>query len=184
MRLFIGLPVPPSSAYDAVAGDLARRHPGARLTGADGRHVTLRFLGEMAEPDGVIAALDAACAGRPALPCVVEGLGTFPARGFPPHKQARVVWAGVRAPGIEGLAHAVEEGTARFGEPPERRPFVAHVTLARMARPADLREFVAAHATTSFGQGRFDRVILYQSIHTPRGSEYQQVHVVPLGGTR
>lgn len=183
MRLFVGLPVPPSPAYDAVSEDLARRHPGAHLTGSGGRHVTLRFLGDMAEPDGVIAALATACKGRPALPCVVEGIGTFPNRGFPPHKQARVVWAGVRCPGIEGLAHAVEEGTARFGEPPERRPFVAHVTLARMTRPADLREFVSVHETTSFGQGRFDRVVLFQSVHTPRGSEYREVHVVTLGAS-
>lgn len=181
MRLFVGLPVPPSTAYDAVGADLMRRHVGARLTPPEGRHVTLRFLGDMAEPDGVIAALDAACRGRPALPCVIEGVGTFPNRGFPPHKNARVAWAGVRCPGIEGLAQAVETATARFGEPPERRPFVAHVTLARLARPADLREFVSAHADTSFGAGRFDRVVLYQTVHTPRGSEYHEVHAVPLG---
>lgn len=181
MRLFVGLPVPPSPAYDAVSLDLARRQLGARLTEPEARHVTLRFLGDMAEPDGVIAALEAACRGRPALPCVIEGVGTFPNRGFPPHKQARVAWAGVRCPGIEGLAQAVEQATARFGEPPERRPFVAHVTLARLARPADLREFVTTHTNTSFGAGRFDRVVLYQSVHTPRGTQYREVHAVALG---
>jgi RNA 2',3'-cyclic 3'-phosphodiesterase len=181
VRLFVGLPVPPSKLYDQVAREVAEAARDARPIPTGSQHVTLRFLGEMAEPDGVIAALDAACRGRPALPCVVEGLGTFPGGGFPADKKARVAWAGLRAPGVEGLAQAVVDGTARFGEPPERRPFVAHVTLARMARPADLRLVVEKHRGTLFAQGVLDRVVLYGSTPTPRGSHYDAVHTVRLG---
>lgn len=180
MRLFVGLPVPPSPLYDAVAREVAEAARDARPVPSGSQHVTLRFLGDMAEPDGVVAALQAACKGRPALPCVVEGLGTFPG-GFPADKRARVAWAGLRAPGVEALAQAVEGATARFGEPPERRPFVAHVTLARMARPADLRLVVERHRRTLFAQGVIDRVVLYRSTPTPRGSLYEAVHTVPLG---
>ena len=181
MRLFVGLPVPPSPLYDAVARDVAEAARDARPVPTGSQHATLRFLGEMVEPDGVIAALGAACKGRPALPCVVEGLGTFPGGGFPADKRARVAWAGLRAPGIDALADAVVAATARFGEPPERRPFVAHVTLARMARPADLRLVVEKHKGTLFAQGVLDRVVLYRSTPTPKGSLYEPVHVVPLG---
>jgi 2'-5' RNA ligase len=92
-----------------------------------------------------------------------------------------VAWAGLRAPGVDALADAVVQATARFGEPPERRPFVAHVTLARMARPADLRLVVERHRRTLFGQGVLDRVALYASSPTPRGQRYDAVHTVPLG---
>ena len=180
MRLFVGLPVPPSPLYDAVAREVADAARDARPVPTGSQHVTLRFLGEMAEPDGVAAALDAACKGRPALPCVVEGLGTFPG-GFPADKRARVAWAGLRAPGVEALADAVLQATARFGEPPERRPFVAHVTLARMARPADLRLVVEKHRGTLFAQGVLDTVVLFRSVPTPRGSRYDAVHTVRLG---
>lgn len=180
MRLFVGLPVPDSPLYEAVKRDLVDVARDARPVPPGSHHVTLRFLGEMAEPDGVIAALDRACAGRHALACVVEGVGTFPG-GFPTDKRARVAWAGLRAPGVEQLAAAVEDATARFGEPPERRPFVAHVTLARMARPADLRLLVEKHRRTLFGQGVLDRVVLYRSMTGPRGPAYEVVHTVRLG---
>lgn len=180
MRLFVGLPVPDSPHYEVVKRDLVEAAPDARVVPAGSHHLTLRFLGEMAEPDGVIEALDRACGGRHALPCVVEGLGTFPGGRFPADKRARVAWAGLRAEGVEALAQAVIEATARFGEPPERRPFVAHITLARMARPADLRLVVEKHRGTLFAQGVLDRVVLYRSTPTPRGSEYSAVHTVTL----
>lgn len=180
MRLFVGLPVPDSPLYEAAKRDLAEAAHDARPVPPGSHHLTLRFLGEMAEPDGVAAALDAACRGRPALPCVVEGVGTFPG-GFPADSRARVAWAGLRAPGVEALAAAVVDATARFGESPERRPFVAHVTLARMARPADLRLVVEKHRATLFAQGVLDRVVLYASTPTPKGSAYEAVHAVRLG---
>lgn len=180
MRLFVGLPVPESPLYAQAKRDIQEAARDARPVPPDAHHVTLRFLGTVHEPDGVIAALEAACKGRPRLPCVVEGLGTFPG-GFPADKRARVAWAGLRAPGIDALAGAVVEATARFGEPPERRPFVAHVTLARMARPADLRLVVEKHRRTLFAEGVLDRVVLYRSTPTPRGSRYDELHVVRLG---
>ena len=181
MRLFVALPVPASPVYRQVTQDLVAAAPSARPVPEGAWHITVRFLGEVFQPDRVAAALDAACRGRPALPCVVEGLGTFPATGFPPGKKARVAWAGVRASGITALATAVEQATAAFGEPPERRPFVAHVTLARLPNPADLRSLVDRHRATLFAQGTIDRVVLYRSTLGPGGPRYEQVHVVRLG---
>lgn len=180
MRLFIGLPVPPSPAFDAVAAEL-EAEARARTVPAGSWHVTLRFLGEVLDPGPVAAALDAAAAGRHAMPCVVEGVGTFPDKGFPPHKKARVAWAGVRAEGIEALAAAVRDATAPFGEPPEDRPFVAHVTLARLPRPADLRRLVSRHERTLFSQGLLDRVVLFRSTPGPGGSRHEPLHTVRLG---
>lgn len=179
MRLFVGLPVPSSPRYEEAKRDLREAAHDARLVPAGSEHATLRFLGEVLDPAPVVDALDAACAGRPSLPCVVEGLGTFPA-GFPADKRARVVWAGLRADGIDALAQAVVQATAGFGEPPERRPFVAHVTLARMARPADLRLLVERHRRTLFAEGRLDRVVLFRSRTGPAGADYEALHTVRL----
>lgn len=180
MRLFIGIPLPPSPAFADVTADLLREAPGTRQVPAGSWHMTLRFLGEVHDPAPVATALEEACRGRRALPAVVEGVGTFPDGGFPPHKKARVAWAAVRAPGIEGLAQAVVDATARFGDPPERRPFVAHATLARLARPADLRRFVSRHERALFAETVLDRVVLFESRPGPGGSRHEPVHDVRL----
>jgi 2'-5' RNA ligase len=180
LRLFVALPVPASPVYGTVTRDLLAAVPSARPVPDGAWHITVRFLGEVFDAAPVAVALDAACRGRPALPCVVEGLGTFPGTGFPPGKKARVAWAGVRAPGIDALASAVEQATARFGEPPERRPFVAHVTLARLPNPADLRSLVDRHQGTLFAQGPIDRVVLYRSTLGPGGPRYEGLHTVRL----
>jgi 2'-5' RNA ligase len=180
VRLFVGLPVPPSPAFGAVAAELAAEAR-VRTVPPGSWHVTLRFLGEVLDPAPVAAALDAAARGRHPIPCVVEGVGTFPDKGFPPHKRARVAWAGVRADGLDALASAVREATARLGEPPEDRPFVAHVTLARLPRPADLRRFVSRHEGTLFSQGVLDRVVLFRSTPGPGGSHHEPLHAARLG---
>lgn len=181
MRLFVALPAPPSPRYAELARDVAAAAPGAKVVRDDAWHATLRFLGDVHDPAPVAAALDAACKGRPALPCVAEGLGTFPDRGFPPHKRARVAWVGLRAAGVEALAEAVVEATAGFGEPPERRPFVAHVTLARLPNPADLRSLVDRHKGTLVAEGMLDRVVLFRSQLGPGGSRHEELHVARLG---
>jgi RNA 2',3'-cyclic 3'-phosphodiesterase len=179
MRLFVAIPVPASPAYAEVTRDVLAAAPTARPVPEGAWHITVRFLGEVFDAAPVAQALDAACRGRPALPCVVEGLGTFSA-GFPPDKRARIAWAGVRANGLDALASAVVQATAAFGEPPDRRPFVAHVTLARLPNPADLRGLVDRHKGTLFASGRIDRVVLFRSTLGPGGPKYEELHTVHL----
>src|SRR5687768_6940805 len=76
VRLFVALPVPASPVYGQVTQDLVAAAPSARPVPDGAWHITVRFLGEVFDAAPVAAALDAACKGRPALPCVVEGLGT------------------------------------------------------------------------------------------------------------
>jgi 2'-5' RNA ligase len=168
VRLFIGVPVPASPVYAQVAEQLAGEFRGARpARGAP--HITLRFLGEMHSPEPVVEALGT-FQERPALPCVVEGVGAFP---HPKH--ARIAWAGVRAAGIEAVAALVEQRTRHLGEPPERRRFVAHVTLARMGAPVDLRSFVDSHRDTLFAEGRLDQVVLFRSVQGTEGPVYERL---------
>jgi len=181
MRLFIAIPVPSSPTFASVQRDIAQAVPGARLTATDDQHITVRFLGEVFDAQPVMAALAAACRGRPALPAIIEGVGTFPGGRFPAHKHARVVWAGVRAAGIDALANAIVAATAGFGEPPEARPFVAHVTLARLPRPTDLRDLVEQHHSTLFAQGDLDRVVLFRSHMGPGAARHEPLLTIPLG---
>ncbi len=140
--------------------------------------MTLRFLGDVRDRPALEAAISVAVANRPALPCVVESWGAFPNL-----KQARVLWAGVRAPDIEKLVSAVETATATFGEPVERNRFVAHVTLARLAKLMDARSLLDAHKDALLAKGLLDRVVLYDSQATPQGPVYEPLRTWRLGGS-
>jgi 2'-5' RNA ligase len=82
---------------------------------------------------------------------------------------------------IGRLASAVGTLLAPVGYEPDARPFHAHLTLARLKAPSDLREVLGALDGIEIGPTwAVDEVVLFQS-HTRRtGAEYEQVARVPL----
>ena len=101
-------------------------------------HLTLAFLGEVADPSTLLPGLAAACARRPPLGLRLAGSGVF-GRGGP-------VWVGVdgdRA-GLVGLAGAVAQACREAGVDVERRPYRPHLTVGRRGRPDPAR--LAAYA--------------------------------------
>ncbi|HUY56883.1 MAG TPA: RNA 2',3'-cyclic phosphodiesterase [Candidatus Micrarchaeaceae archaeon] len=138
--LFLALELPHEARQRLTPplGRLAALDPGVRPARADGLHLTLRFLGRVepeAEPSLRIAAERVA---RRTTEFLVElgGLGVFPNLAQP-----RVVWVGVRAgvAELDRLAGALGAELVRAGWSPERRPFRAHCTLARVAQPLGQR---------------------------------------------
>ncbi|MBW3557614.1 MAG: RNA 2',3'-cyclic phosphodiesterase [Actinobacteria bacterium] len=135
MRLFVA--VWPSPEVVSALRELPRpeAEPGVRWTGPEQWHVTLRFFGEVPdEAVGEVEAGVAALAGRQMPAPAVVGPAT---RCF----GNSVLMVPVS--GLDGLAAATVEATAGWGAPPpERRPFVGHLTLARSwRRGPDLRQF-------------------------------------------
>jgi len=125
VRLFVCVR-PPDDVLDRLDEVIARCRPGSsggvRWADRSTWHVTLHFLGEVADPDPVVEAL----AGL-TLPAVEAELG--PAVEL---LGRRVVSAPIT--GLEGLAHTVQSAVAHLGEHREDRPFRGHVTLARLGR--------------------------------------------------
>jgi 2'-5' RNA ligase len=126
-------------------------------------HVTLRFLGEIGEPQ--VAAMCAAIEGPwPAVHLSLRGLGRFP-----PHGAPRVLWAGL-AGDVDALAATaarLDAAALAAGVPADDKPFHAHVTLGRCKSPlgaarlsAALRERGAAVDGPAFAA---ERVVLYRS---------------------
>jgi 2'-5' RNA ligase len=142
LRLFFAL-WPDAAARDAIAvlaRDVRRRCDG-RVPRPENVHLTLAFLGDVA-PDRVdaLAVVGAAAAGAvPPFVLTLDRLGGF--------RDAGIAWLGTdRAPApLAELARRLAEGLAADGFRVERRPFAAHVTLARKCRaPPPQRERVAA----------------------------------------
>ncbi len=166
MRLFVGVPVPPSRRYAAAARELLERVPG-RMAGEP--HVTLSFLGDVDEgrvPE-LKHAIDDAVAAMSRMPCRVVGVGAFTSE-----RHARIVWARVKADGLDALADAVRAATGDR----DARHFRAHVTLARLKDVVDVRWFAEHHRQTVFSEGEIDRVVLYRSTLSKEGATYTRIH--------
>lgn len=179
IRLFVGLALPEDcrAALARIGGGL----PGARWIPPENFHITLRFIGEVEEPDAELIAESLSRLRFPPVTVRIAGL----AIGGDAHR-ARTLWAEVeRYPELVELQQRVESLVFGSGvlQPPESRRFRPHVTLARFSgvRPDKLQEFLGAHALIACTPFEVDRVILYSSVLGRQGSRYTEEVAYPLG---
>ena len=132
-RLFVALPV----GHQVVAALAGLAEPGSsgwRWVKPEAMHLTLAFLGEVAEERVAAAerALGEGAAAAPALDLTAGGIG-----GFPDERRARVLWAGVGGD-LEAL-HDLQGRLAGClrdeGFELDPKPYRPHVTLARSREP-------------------------------------------------
>jgi len=101
-----------------------------RWTRPENVHVTLKFLGDVAEEGLVRIAevLESVGERHEAFEAVPSGFGAFPST-----RRARVVWAGIGdgAGRLQALARDVERSLQPLGFEPEIRPYTPHLTLGR-----------------------------------------------------
>ena len=174
MRLFVALEIP-SAVRENLATLLASmraltKEP--RWVRAENLHVTLKFLGEVAE-GRVVEFRSALGEIRSDKPVALDfrGLGFFPNEMHP-----RVFWAGMEAsPNLKTLAGDIDGAVEELGIPCEKREFSPHLTLARFERPRlpeTLRKHIAENQMREFGSLRTNEFRLIQSKLKPAGAEY------------
>jgi RNA 2',3'-cyclic 3'-phosphodiesterase len=177
-RAFVAV-VPPDDVLDAVdaAASGIEVPSTARRTTRPQQHLTLQFLGNRVDFAAVAAALE---------PLAVRGaavqLGA--AGAFPSERRGRVLWLGVSEGNalLVQLAAAIGALLEPVGYPPEGRPYHAHLTLARLKAPADLRPVVAALGPGPVGPAwTAGEVVLFQSKTSRGGAEYTPRVRIPLG---
>jgi 2'-5' RNA ligase len=187
-RLFVAVPLSPdaTAAVAEIVERIRADEPegrGVRWVRLDGLHLTLRFLGPTPEArvaDLAAAVEDVARDGRP-FTITVRGAGSFPPTGRP-----RTIWLDIRdgVEGLEGLAARLDDRLADVGWERDRRPFRAHLTLARAdgvrAGPATVAALTAAAADLAI-QSPIDRMILFESITGSGRARYVERAAAPLG---
>jgi 2'-5' RNA ligase len=169
-RLFVA--VWPSAEVEAELRSLPRKdQAGVRFLAPETWHVTLRFLGE-ADPAEVAAALGAAAAAGD-LPSAALRYG--PAVDLLGERQLVVP-----VHGADDLAAAVASATAHLGEPPPRRRFAGHLTVARM-KPRKVPGFrmPAALGAAVVAEQQAEQVALVESRLHPEGPEYTTLEAWP-----
>lgn len=178
MRLFVAIDLP-SNIKEKLANiqaKLKEANAGVRFVSPEGIHLTLKFLGEVAE-DRVGKVVEALAENVPRISpfnLKVEGLGAFPSISRP-----RVVWAGVKAPDeLLTLAEEIEKAMVKLGFPKEERDFSPHLTLCRIKSPQGidrLIKIVMEEKDISLGEFTADGYFLIQSILRPEGARYIKI---------
>ena len=188
MRLFVAVNLPDTERRAAHSATAPLRHGDlpVKWVAAEALHLTLKFLGDVADEraEAIGTALDAAVAGARPFEVGLGGIGAFPSMARP-----RVVWLGVeRHPALELLANDVERALQPFGFEAELRPFQPHITLGRAkqgapgAAFAKLEKLVARVAYE--GMAPVGSVDLMESVLRPEGAVYQVRHRALLQGAR
>ena len=134
-----------------LAAELHEASPGPRIPGRrtkpENWHITVRFLGQIDEVVRDRIAMEIA-EGLDASGGQVHiaGLGAFPRAS-----RATVMYAAVDDPGgiLDALAAQCEQVCRDVGLEPEERPFVPHLTLARIRPPRDVRRLIDAFSDFS-----------------------------------
>ena len=184
LRLFAAIDVPERLKQTVVGAVTSwrERFPRARWVPPENWHVTVKFMGRTWPrlADWVEEACrEAASTIRP-FRTSLTGMGVFPGP-----TRARVLWVGLKDPdgSLTALARALDERLAEEF-PPEKRPFHAHLTVARFNPPQAFREAIEDLKATTVDARPFPvrSLVLYRSHLSPRGARYEAVGTFRLGG--
>jgi 2'-5' RNA ligase len=180
MRLFVAIEIAPEIRERIVAfiEKASTTISNARWVHSEGLHVTLKFLGNVADEQrsAIEDKLGSIRASRFSL--AVQHVGAFPNPRSP-----RVLCVGIDARSeLPALAEQIDSAMAAVGFEREKRAFTPHVTLARFKDPkrVDVSSVLSASNAT-FGTMTATQFHLYESHLSPKGSRYTKLASVPLG---
>ncbi len=172
-----------------VQAELKRRAFGLDGLGwvrPEGIHLTLRFLGDIAEEqvEALGTMLRDVAAGMAPFALEARGIGAFPNPRMP-----RVIWLGLQGTpeAMASLRHMqarIEEGVAGLGFSRESRAFTAHLTLARVRdrkSGAALAKVLEPNRDRAVGSFTAAAVGLIKSELRPSGAVYTTLVEVPFG---
>ena len=192
MRIFIAVQLDESilDAYRKTFYERGRTlYPDLRWVAPDNLHLTMRFLGETAPErvEPLRVEVEAAVGPHAPFEFRLGKPGCFPGGGGVP----RVFWLGLGegCTALERLAKGIERAVRRSGFPGEKRPWRAHLTVARNSKRSPRRvaesewERLGLESGLAGLRARVDNVALLESMLRPEGPLYSLVWEAHLGAT-
>jgi 2'-5' RNA ligase len=166
MRLFIAIGVEdlnfsPQMILKKLRVNLNRKGLEYRWLPEENYHITLNYLGEISlEKVEMIKAMLAEVSHRHVyFHLKLHGLGAFPEI-----KEGRVIWMDVQnSMALRALQEDCEARLIELGFSFEIRPYVPHLTLARLRNPRNLKDALSPLINQHFGEMAVKSLILYES---------------------
>jgi 2'-5' RNA ligase len=180
MRLFVAIEIAADirENIEAYISKLKPELHNARWVRPEGLHITLKFLGNVADERRGEIERELTKIVAPKFSLTVRDIGVFPNT-----KSPRVLWAGLKAgPELEALAENIDQAMSRLGFPPEKRAFSPHVTLARFSERQNKSDlvFLTSEPQPDFGTMTATEFHLYESKLSPQGSRYSKLRTFSL----
>ena len=189
IRSFIAIELPEEAkkGLARLRKELERdEHKFVKWVDPGGIHLTLKFLGNISSKRvaETTEAMKEAAQGISLFHLEISGLGAFPSL-----KQVRVFWVGIggELDKLSRLQQNIDSALAALGFAKEERPFVPHLTLARIregASPMERRSFGELLGSTIFEDKypvEVEAIRLMRSQLTPAGAIYTCLSLVGLG---
>lgn len=176
MRLFIAIELP--DAVKQILGRMRSDIPGARWVPAEQVHLTLAFLGEVADDTTKQVTHELATIQAPGFDLRFSGTGCFPNRHRP-----RVLWVGLEPePHLKNIAARIHDAVKACNIPQEEHPFSPHITLARLKFPAtrEVGIFLESPQQQEIPPVCVREFILFQSRITSQGAIHTPIKTFPL----
>ena len=168
-RLFFAL-WPPAPVVDTLFAEASRLATvtGGRVMRRDSLHLTLHFLGDVAETELPWIWRAAAAIQQPRFRFTIDTLGYW--------RHNRILWAGCSqpVPPLADLAATLAAGLRREGQGPGRSAFTPHLTLLRKANPPPPLDLAAPL------EWPVDEFALLESSLTGNGARYTTLGRWPL----
>ncbi len=173
-RLFVAIR-PPEAVIDALI-DTMEAVENARWQDEEQLHLTLAFLGDVAERDvGDVAAALASVEFAP-FPLTISGTGHFERKGL-----VHSIWAGVEEqPSLTGLQKRVATACRPVAPQMEARRYVPHITIARFSRhSADIPAWLALNAPLRLDPFMVESFSLFESHLSHGPARYEELERFP-----
>jgi RNA 2',3'-cyclic 3'-phosphodiesterase len=184
-RMFVAVVPPPEAVEDLDDFLSVRRDAGARpgerwrWTPAEQWHLTLAFMEDVPDHslDELAERLAATAARQELFATRVAGGGAFPHAD-----RARVLWAGLEGD-FDALSRGARAAASTSGAVVDGQRFRPHLTLARLAAPANVSRWVRlldAYAGPAWTVEEVTLVASYLGEGPRRGARHEVVATLPL----
>ncbi len=171
MRLFIAIPLP--EAVREKLSELYQSMDGVRWQSQGQLHITLKFLGETDRDQLPELIRGLKSIRHSAFQMTISGFGTFPGKGRP-----KILWIGIARPEpLKDLQQKIEQQCIEIGFEAEDRPFIPHITLARIKGTPrrDVMSFINQHKKVRIPGVPVNEFVLYESKLDPDGAVHEKV---------
>lgn len=176
MRLFCAIELPEGTREKLAAAQAELPSAGIKFVEKENLHITLSFFGEVDEKNLQKLQSALSLAKFPPLPISIIGIGAFPDLHRP-----SVIFAKAQCAGLTDLAKRInaEVQNSKIPIRLDKKPFHAHITLARAKGKAGIAAFAQKSSSGNFGSFVAKEFVLKKSVLSRAGAKHGTIAAYP-----